>query len=273
MYNYRYSSGRSAGNSIRSDVPLSDYQIAAVAPSVFAQAPHHSRKNTYTMVPTGDVLARLRLAGFEPFEARQTRCRKEDKQPFTRHMLRLRHPDMINLKEITPEIILLNSHDGTSSYQLLTGFFRSICDNGLVAGNVHSDMRIAHRGNIGDNVIDGCITVVEQLDKIASRVDEFQSKILSLADQSEFARRAMELRWGDKQPFQPLDLVLPRRFEDNSDTLWQIYNRVQENMLKGGLAGKSATGRRTRSRGIKAIDADIKVNRGLWDLAEEFMEV
>jgi hypothetical protein len=38
-------------------------------------------------------------------------------------MLRLRHASQINGAEAN-EIILLNSHDGTSSYQMLAGQFR-----------------------------------------------------------------------------------------------------------------------------------------------------
>ena len=39
------------------------------------------------------------------------------------------------------EIILLNSHDGTSSYQMLAGMFRFVCSNGLVCGDTVADVR------------------------------------------------------------------------------------------------------------------------------------
>lgn len=45
-------------------------------------------------------------------------------------MLRLRREGQITGKQV-PEIILLNSHDGTSSYQMLPGLFRAVCQNGL----------------------------------------------------------------------------------------------------------------------------------------------
>lgn len=273
MYNYRYASGHASGTTVRSDHPLQNHEIARVAPSVFAAGAHHGRSERYTFVPTVQVLEQLRAEGFEPFEARQTKVRKEGRAPFTRHMLRLRHPDMIQAKDVTPEIILLNSHDGTSSYQLLTGFFRSICDNGLVAGNVHSDIRIHHRGNIGDNVIDGCIRVVENLEAITNRVDEYRGKILSLFDQKAFAEKALQLKWGENAPVTTDDILTARRYEDDSDNLWNVYNTVQENLLKGGLAGCAATGRRTSTRAVRGIDSDVKLNKGLWQLADEFAEV
>src|SRR5699024_11228611 len=46
-------------------------------------------------------------------------------------ILRLRREGHINGQEV-PEIILLNSHDGSSSYQMIPGIFRFVCTNGLV---------------------------------------------------------------------------------------------------------------------------------------------
>lgn len=113
---------------LRTDHPLSDDQIIAVAPSIFADTPHESRSERYSYIPTSAVLAKLRNEGFEPFMVCQTRVRHEDRRDFTKHMLRLRHASQINSKEAN-EIILLNSHDGTSSYQMLAGMFR-LCPAG-----------------------------------------------------------------------------------------------------------------------------------------------
>src|SRR5690606_21231353 len=73
---------------LRSDYPLSDYQIRTVAPSIFAETPHDSRSQRYSYIPTAAVLAYLRKEGFEPFMVCQTRVRHEDRRDFTKHMLR-----------------------------------------------------------------------------------------------------------------------------------------------------------------------------------------
>ena len=99
---------------LRSEYPLSDDQIRAVAPSIFADAPHESRSQRYSYIPTATVLQELRGEGFEPFMVCQTRVRADDRRDYTKHMIRLRHVSQINGREAN-EIILLNSHDGTSS--------------------------------------------------------------------------------------------------------------------------------------------------------------
>lgn len=123
---------------LRSEHPLSDDQIRAVAPSIFADAPHESRSERYSYIPTATVLHKLRGEGFQPFMACQTRVRQEGRRDFTKHMLRLRHASQITARGVANEIILLNSHDGTSSYQMLAGAFR-LCPVG------HSRNYVQHR--------------------------------------------------------------------------------------------------------------------------------
>ena len=103
---------------LRADHPLSDDQIRAVAPSIFAEDKHVSRSERYSYIPTSAVLSELRKEGFQPFMICQTRVRQDDRRNFTKHMIRLRHASQINGAEAN-EVILLNAHDGSSTYIML----------------------------------------------------------------------------------------------------------------------------------------------------------
>lgn len=94
--------------------------------AIFAVGKHESRSERHTYIPTIDVLRSLRNEGFRPFMVRQTRVRHDDRREYTKDMLRLRHADQITGDEAN-EIVLLNSHDGTSSYQRLAGVLRFVC--------------------------------------------------------------------------------------------------------------------------------------------------
>lgn len=144
---------------LRADHPLSDDQIYQVARSIYAEAKHQSRSERYTYIPTGEVLGALRKEGFQPFTVCQTRVRDTGKREHTKHMLRLRHANQINGAEAN-EIILLNSHDGTCSYQLLAGMFRSVLINGLVCGDAVADLRIPHKGDVIGKVLAGTYSVL-----------------------------------------------------------------------------------------------------------------
>ncbi|MEI7352991.1 DUF932 domain-containing protein, partial [Pectobacterium parmentieri] len=65
--------------------------------------------------------------------------------------------------------------------------------------------------------------------------------------------------------------LAPRRWQDESNDLWTTYQRVQENLIKGGLTGRSVQGKQARTRAVKGIDGDIKLNRALWVMAETML--
>jgi hypothetical protein len=268
---YQYASNRKDASSIRHDRPLTADEIFRAAPSVFATEAHASRSERYGFIPTFDVLQGLRREGFEPFEARQTKVRDLSKRSFTRHMLRLRHPDAPAHDGISPEIILLNSHDGSSGYQLLSGFFRFVCSNGLIVGDICDDVRVRHSTNVGATVLDGCIKVLDNVRDAAERIQLYKSIGLTPHQQQAFAAAALELKY-ENAPINSTALLLPRRWEDNSSDLWTTFNRVQENLTKGGIRGRSANGRRTTTRAVTGVDQDVKLNRALWTLADRLGE-
>ncbi|MFM9755269.1 DUF932 domain-containing protein, partial [Streptomyces turgidiscabies] len=55
---------------------------------------------------------------------------------------------------------------------------------------------------------------------------------------------------------------------DRKNDLWAVFNRVQENLVKGGLNGRTANGRNQRTRPVQGIDQNLRLNRALWLLAE-----
>lgn len=269
MYRYGKSSNMAA---LRTGSALSDDQIARFAPSIFAEDKAPDRSQRYAFINTRTVLDGLRHEGFQPVEVRQTRTRKQGKEYFTKHMIRFQHPDLSARADGDhPEIALLNSHDGTSSYQLLSGWFRFICSNGLICGQVQNDIRIKHSGNVVDNVIEGAFRVVDELQEVDGQIGEMKSIPVNRQERLLLANAAADLRWGDERhPVEAESLVVPRRFEDCKDDLWTAFNTVQENIVKGGIAGRTANGRNTHTRAVTGVNEDVRLNRGLWKLAEVF---
>lgn len=261
-------------NQLRTNSPLSNEQIARVAPSVFADAPHASRSARYTYIPTSQVLDGLRKEGFQPFFVAQGRTRVEGKAEYTKHLLRLRHESQIAQKE-AHEIILLNSHDGTSSYQMLSGMIRFVCTNGMVCGEQYDDVRIPHKGDVVGRVIEGAYEVLRNAERIDGSVDVMKSLTLSRDEQSIFADAALQLRYDDESaaPIAADRLLTVRRMDDRQNDLWSTFNVVQENSIRGGLNGRARNGRRTSTRAVTGIDQDTKLNRALWTLAEKMAEL
>ncbi|RYD95892.1 MAG: DUF945 domain-containing protein [Sphingobacteriales bacterium] len=268
----RFSNAFRNPNSLRSHEPLTNDQIRTVAPSIFADEAHESRSSRYVYIPTINVLDKLREEGFQPFMVCQTRVRDQGKKDHTKHMIRLRHASRIMAKEAN-EIILLNSHDGTSSYQMIPGVFRFVCSNGLVVGESMGDQKVRHSGShdVVDDVIEGAYEVLRQFERVDGQRDAMKSQILRPYEQMALAEAALTYRYDETKAPAPItasQLLLPHRIEDRSDDLWTTFNRVQENVIKGGLRGKNKANRRTTTRAVNGIDQDVKLNRALWVLAE-----
>ncbi|CAB4131828.1 Protein of unknown function DUF932 [uncultured Caudovirales phage] len=262
----RYASS-SKQSSFRSQSALSNEQIAYHAPSVMASEAHESRGERYSFIPTIQVIDGLRAEGFQPYEIRQTKVRDAGKREHTKHMVRMRHASSIVADEV-PEIILLNSHDGTSSYQIMSGVFRFVCSNGLIAGDMFNNIKVRHTGNVVGDVIEGATRVLEDAKQIGSRIGEYKAIKLDRQEQLAFATSALQVRWGDDQPVLASRLLQASRWQDQQDDLWTVYNRVQENMMKGGVPGRSSTGRRTTTRAVGGVTENVKLNKALWTLAD-----
>ncbi|EGX3499242.1 DUF945 domain-containing protein [Salmonella enterica] len=259
-------------NQIRRDRPLTHEELMQYTPGVFGEDKHASRSDRYSYIPTITLLENLQREGFEPFFACQSRVRDPDRREHTRHLLRLRRTGQITSQQV-PEIILLNSHDGSSSYQMLPGLFRAICTNGLVCGQSSGEIRVPHRGNVVEKVIEGAYEVLNVFDRVEEKRDAMQSLLLPTPAQQAFAKAALTYRFGEEhQPVTASQILTPRRYEDRQNDLWSVFNRCQENLLKGGLPGRTAKGKRSHTRAVKGIDGDVRLNRALWVMAEQLQQ-
>lgn len=259
--------------------PLTLDQIQAAAPSAFAAEPYHAMSARYTYIPTADVIRGMMEAGFQPFAAMQSRTAIEDRKAHTKHMIRFRMPHDASIQRVVgdvfPEIVLVNSHDGSSAYKLMAGMFRLVCGNGLIiADSMIASLSIRHSGNVIEEAARGSVQLVEKMPEAIETVSRWRNLELTTGEQSAFAEAAHLIRFADAEgnvdtPIQPAQLLQTRRYDDKGADLWSTFNRVQENVIKGGLAArKPGSYQRTSSRAVKAIDQDVRLNRALWTLGE-----
>jgi len=269
----RLASRFGAVNLVRRDRPLTHEELMHYVPSVFSEEKHESRSARYKYIPTITLLDNLKNEGFQPFFACQTRVRNPDKREHTKHMLHLRREGQITGKQV-PEIILLNSHDGSSSYQMLPGLFRSICQNGLICGESFGEVRAPHKGNVVEKVIEGAYEVLSIFDRMEEKRDAMESLLLPPPAMQALAQAALTWLFGEEhQPVTESQILSPRRWQDESNDLWTTYQRIQENLIKGGLSGRTDKCGRTDTRAVKGIDRDVKLNRALWVMAENMLQL
>jgi hypothetical protein len=248
-------------------------RLQEMAPAVFATTPAITTKARYRFISTAQVVQALMNAGFAPSQAKQTLCRSIKRDPqFAKHMLRFRmEQHHLIVGDCVPEIILINSHDGTSSYQLRAGLYRLACSNGLIVSIGDFELiSVPHRGNVIEDVVQGALTIASRFSGLTQTIENMRGIDLSADQRDHFAQQALRLRYPRAEQHVPITIgrvLEAHRAADAGNDVWRVYNILQENLLRGGVIGQAASGRVTRTRSITAIRETVRLNEGLWQLA------
>lgn len=254
--------------------PLSNDAMRKYSPAIFAKEPDSRVSKRYGFIPTYSILEGMHDNGFEPVEVRNYNRRNSAALVHTKHMIRFRQAGSIEARkvgDVVPQIVLINSHDRTSQFELYGGLFRLVCSNGMLVsdGEQVQPIHIRHTANMVEEVVDTSLRIIKQHKNVFKYVDAMRTIELSSKAQVEFARKALALTLTGTEKYTPQVLLAARRKEDEGPQLWHVFNRVQENMTKGGIEGKNANGRKVMTFGVRSIAKDVRLNCGLWALAME----
>ncbi len=257
---------------------IDNHQLRALAPSVFAGNAHAKVSDRYSFLPTSEVVDGLRGEGWAPVWAGEQKIRTEDRRGFQKHMIRLaRVDDLARTQQERPELVLVNSHDRSSAYQLHAGIFRFVCSNGMIlADSVFAKISITHLNFEPAKVIEASFEVVREMPAIADLLSDYKAKTLNPLQRRAFGEAALLLKYDslEEAPVGADKLLTHRRCDDAAPTLWNTLNVVQENMLDGGQRDYSRrrpeNPRRFfgKTRAVKGLDENVRLNKALWHLAD-----
>jgi hypothetical protein len=257
-------------------------EIKTICPSVSTPAPNPELRKTlgiterYVHVPTTQVIEDIIQLGWEPIQAVQVNARK--KKGFQRHMVKFVNRDFI--KEDTteyPELLLSNSHDGTTSFTLDVGIFRLVCSNGMVVKSEDfGSMKVRHYGYDFEVIKTAVNEMMQKIPEYLRQVDGMKDQKLEREQQLEFARKAAMLRFSNttEETIENIvdmgNILESTRKEDDGDGLWEVFNRIQEKVLNGKFEYKFGNKER-KARPVKGFKQQVKLNQGLWELASEYL--
>ena len=260
---------------MRSNIPLTLEQIEEACPAVFQEAAHPEKvSDKYQHISTLPVLAAMSEAGFGVSRAQQTKTRAAGARGYARHLLSFRPMSAFaktTVGDAIPEVVLINSHDGNSAYRLHVGLFRMVCENGMIAGRNFETISIRHRGSPALEVAEQSQRIFEEyVPKLKDWVAGATTTILTQKQMNQFAEQAQQIRY-EEQPFDPRELLAVRRGADEGNDLWHVYNRVQENLMRGGIKFMNANNRSCETKPINRVTKDVIFNQKLWDVANDYL--
>lgn len=253
---------------------------APLVPASQATAAQPAMSQRYTFVPTARIVAALENFGWTAVRSQQVRVRDEERRGYQKHAVWFRQDrrmESMQVDDICVELLLINAHDGSSSYRLQAGIYRAVCANGLVVGeSTYEAIRFPHLGSNPEKVAEASLHLAGDIPRIMGRINEMRNRDMTSGQQIEFAERALGLRYPKDPPVNPQTLLHVRRNSDSKHDLWTTMNRVQENLLQGGPDirddKRTVKGRIRSVRRCGGIDASVWINRGIWTLADSFLD-
>lgn len=252
---------------------LTDDQLRTASPAVFATHPSFRASDRYAYLPSYQVVREMRLLGMTPVAVRETKKRMPDGRPYAMHQITFHAKDHYarapELGELHPEILFLNSHDLTSPLSFEVGLLRAVCTNGMRTDDEELGMafKIRHTGkNRQEQLHAGMAKLTQGLDKVIETANRWSKIRLTAFQASQFATKALDLR-GTALSVPIEHVTQSRRDCDFQNDLWHVFNRVQENIMKGGLSARTVSNRYATLKPVQSLAADIDFNRKLWAAA------
>ena len=255
---------------------LSMEDIKKAAPSVFQTNHKGNLSKHYVHIPTNKVVEDMIQLGWIPCQAVEIKARKKSTIGYQRHMIKFFNPSIeitgTNGDNVYPQILLTNSHDGLSSFKFQIGLFRLVCSNGLVVMDTsYGDFKLRHMGYTFAELQQKVSEAISAFPGLVKKINEFQNIELSDWQVKKFAKGAALVRFGDSVKVDIDELIKVERNEDAGNSLWAVFNRVQEKLI-GGNCSYTMGSRVRKARAVKNFSMDLKINEALWTLAEEYIK-
>jgi len=250
---------------------LTDDMLREKAPSVFATHAAPNVSERYEYLPSYQVVRELRTIGLVPVSVREGYKRNPAGRPFAIHQIRFRKQGDVALRpklgDVFPEAPFLNSHDRTSGMSFAGGLHRLICTNGMTVADQALSFRLRHVGHgLRDKLHAGMEQLLKNLGRAVEVAEKWNRIIVPASRQIAFANEALAIK-GTALHIEPETILHPRRWLDQHDDLWSVFNRVQENITKGGIPGRTASGCISSLKSIRTLAADVDFNSKLWTAA------
>jgi len=264
----------------KSDEFKSLEELRVTTPSIFTQLGSKDTSDKYTHIPTDKVIADMELLGWGVVDSKEVKARKEGTIGFQKHLVVFRNPDVVieggDGDIVYPQVLLTNSHDGKNAFKFTAGLFRMICENGLViATETFEDIRVRHMGYDFETLQGVIKEMVAKLPLTVESMNRMKEIELSEVQVLELAKSFLDLRIeGTNNSFdnQAINEVLThQRDADKGMGLWEVFNRVQENIIEGNFHYKTLKGKVRQARIIKNFKQDQELNQKLFSKALEFV--
>jgi hypothetical protein len=259
--------------------------------SVIAKKPYSGVSKKYAFISTKQVVDEFAKRGWAPTFVRESRAYTPSRIGYQKHIVRLREEGKKLVQgELIPEIAFCNSHDTSTKARMCMAYFLVKCENGLIVPDSlidDLDLSIRHVGDVTSKVKLAIEAVNEYSNPIRKEIKRYKEWEFSpeTIEDEQFANDAIDIRYPGNidrtRRVSPVELLVPARKSDEGNSLWKVFNVVQEKFQKGtyhifkspeeaGVMDEEALRRARMSKPLKDVKEIVRVNVGLWELMHDY---
>lgn len=210
-------------------------------------------------IPTVEVIEMLQNDGWLLKGVAEQRGKN---RKISSNYVQMHHPDFslknkLGKTEAVSSLTISNSCNGNKPLTMDLGIYRQVCSNGAIAFDQHGESTQIKHTEINARDLQRFIqSVNNKTDKVLESFGILQNKNMTIEEARKFAYKAAQLRYTEDQisDITINDLLSVNRIEDESNDLWTVFNRVQENLTAD----------------ISNFRTDIILNQQLFSLADQY---
>jgi len=209
-------------------------------------------------IPSLEVVSNLQNDGWEINGVYEHRGKD---RKITSNFIQMYHPDFVlrnskNQIEALSSLTISNSCNGNKPMTINMGAYRLVCSNGLIRYEKHAEETKIKHVEVDYNRLPQILELVDRKkEKVLEEFNLLKHKNLTTEEARQFAIQSIRL--ANKEVTNPRveEMLRVHRMEDEGMNLWNVFNRVQEN-LTGGM---------------RDMHNNIRVNEQLTLLADSYV--
>jgi hypothetical protein len=244
-------------------------------PALFAQYAHPKMSGNYGFTDTYHLLQHLQHRGYTLRTVQQT-----GRGAYGKMLVRMQHPTLARSDTGAAEIVIIDSHDGTSAFTVRLGFIRFACSNGLI---ISDDVFVRSFKHTQPDLVEAVILDLDDAtggsNDMFRTIERMRDRVLNDNERVVLARDVVLSRFAvdpiaDENYINRAASAMAntrRRADDISNDLFTVMNVVQENALREGVVF-THSGLTTKVRTVTSIDKTIAVNKAAWGSAVRILE-
>jgi len=208
-------------------------------------------------VPSLEVVSNLQQKGWEINGVYEHRG---SNRKITSNFIQMYHPDfsMRNIKnqiEALSSLTISNSCSGNKPMTINMGAYRLVCSNGLIRYEKHAEETKIKHVEVDYNRLPQILELIDRnKEKVLEEFNLLKNRNLTEEEARQFTIQSIRLANREVTNPRVEEMLRVHRMEDEGMNLWNVFNRVQEN-LTGGMVN---------------MNENIRVNEQLTALANQY---